>query len=126
MEDQHTKGPKDSVPEKGRPKSAARIVVRKIPQEQRLRGWATSAAKVQGVDVRQAKPPAAVTTAVRELNEIARLAAGTLLGRGGAEAMFQRRIAQAPPENFRGNQGRRSEEHTSELQSRQYLVCRLL
>src|SRR5947209_12259886 len=25
-----------------------------------------------------------------------------------------------------GRQGRRSEEHTSELQSRQYLVCRLL
>src|SRR3712207_7005583 len=25
-----------------------------------------------------------------------------------------------------GSQGRRSEEHTSELQSRQYLVCRLL
>src|SRR3712207_8809512 len=25
-----------------------------------------------------------------------------------------------------GEQGRRSEEHTSELQSRQYLVCRLL
>src|SRR3712207_8287284 len=30
----------------------------------------------------------------------------------------------APP--LRGRRSRRSEEHTSELQSRQYLVCRLL
>src|SRR3712207_7263073 len=32
----------------------------------------------------------------------------------------------APPPAPRGPAGRRSEEHTSELQSRQYLVCRLL
>src|SRR3712207_8166488 len=34
----------------------------------------------------------------------------------------------APPQRARrfGGIGRRSEEHTSELQSRQYLVCRLL
>src|SRR3712207_8987629 len=31
-----------------------------------------------------------------------------------------------PPAPRRGRSGRRSEEHTSELQSRQYLVCRLL
>src|SRR3712207_7244885 len=30
------------------------------------------------------------------------------------------------PAPLRHQQGRRSEEHTSELQSRQYLVCRLL
>src|SRR3712207_8526650 len=29
-------------------------------------------------------------------------------------------------DGFRGHVSRRSEEHTSELQSRQYLVCRLL
>src|SRR3712207_9302186 len=34
-------------------------------------------------------------------------------------------IAEAPAEAIRP-QGARSEEHTSELQSRQYLVCRLL
>src|SRR3712207_6897320 len=50
-------------------------------------------------------------------------------GRGGAV----QRICQAlPPYRVgaivvaRGPQGWRSEEHTSELQSRQYLVCRLL
>src|SRR3712207_7134470 len=31
-----------------------------------------------------------------------------------------------PPEPYKGKGIRRSEEHTSELQSRQYLVCRLL
>src|SRR3712207_6956884 len=34
----------------------------------------------------------------------------------------RRRVGQ----QFQGSAGRRSEEHTSELQSRQYLVCRLL
>src|SRR5947209_14676770 len=42
---------------------------------------------------------------LRELNQAHRLAAGNNVGR---------------------NQADRSEEHTSELQSRQYLVCRLL
>src|SRR3712207_7254172 len=32
----------------------------------------------------------------------------------------------APPRTHEGRTGDRSEEHTSELQSRQYLVCRLL
>src|SRR3712207_7832043 len=38
------------------------------------------------------------------------------------------RVGEAEPEARRGagDQSRRSEEHTSELQSRQYLVCRLL
>src|SRR3712207_8591688 len=37
------------------------------------------------------------------------------------------RVADAPADAGRpGLRGRRSEEHTSELQSRQYLVCRLL
>src|SRR3712207_8526641 len=31
-----------------------------------------------------------------------------------------------PPRRLGRSEGRRSEEHTSELQSRQYLVCRLL
>src|SRR3712207_7896739 len=31
-----------------------------------------------------------------------------------------------PPQRLLGDRRRRSEEHTSELQSRQYLVCRLL
>ena len=51
--------------------------------------------------------PKSVITAVRELNEIARLAAGTLLGRSGAETMFEQRLAEAPPENFSGVPGRR-------------------
>src|SRR3712207_8410992 len=40
---------------------------------------------------------------------------------GGLPAL--RRARRGPA---RGEQGRRSEEHTSELQSHQYLVCRLL
>src|SRR3712207_8665722 len=35
-------------------------------------------------------------------------------------------FASAPVSNHRDDRSRRSEEHTSELQSRQYLVCRLL
>src|SRR3712207_8398766 len=42
--------------------------------------------------------------------------------RGGAPG--PRRVRRAPGEGRGG--GARSEEHTSELQSRQYLVCRLL
>src|SRR3712207_7195078 len=38
----------------------------------------------------------------------------------------ERRGAQDAPGRRQGPLGRRSEEHTSELQSRQYLVCRLL
>src|SRR3712207_7859245 len=36
------------------------------------------------------------------------------------------RTPQAPVRNAIATRARRSEEHTSELQSRQYLVCRLL
>src|SRR3712207_7853679 len=41
---------------------------------------------------------------------------------------IQRFLSQpfAVAEVFTGTKGQRSEEHTSELQSRQYLVCRLL
>src|SRR3712207_7562506 len=52
--------------------------------------------------------------------------------RGEAEAraapLADRRPGELPPERARGHPNRppRSEEHTSELQSRQYLVCRLL
>src|SRR3712207_393692 len=35
-------------------------------------------------------------------------------------------VNEARPREDRGGRGGRSEEHTSELQSRQYLVCRLL
>src|SRR3712207_8810113 len=45
------------------------------------------------------------------------------------EADHQRHLADArrqPVEHLPGRRGARSEEHTSELQSRQYLVCRLL
>src|SRR3712207_8508773 len=40
------------------------------------------------------------------------------------EALIRRRGGELPPMGIRA--GDRSEEHTSELQSRQYLVCRLL
>src|SRR3712207_7135337 len=44
------------------------------------------------------------------------------LAAGSAEALAARKAEQAETQRLR----RRSEEHTSELQSRQYLVCRLL
>src|SRR3712207_8915666 len=48
---------------------------------------------------------------------------GQGVGRGPGEAGPQLLLG---PERGRDIRGRRSEEHTSELQSRQYLVCRLL
>src|SRR3712207_7265563 len=50
-------------------------------------------------------------------------------GRGVARERTQwqrRRLAPRVVGTVRGRGGRRSEEHTSELQSRQYFVCRLL
>src|SRR3712207_8528398 len=41
-------------------------------------------------------------------------------------ALAQRAHGTEPDDRIRDLVGRRSEEHTSELQSRQYLVCRLL
>src|SRR3712207_7906130 len=47
--------------------------------------------------------------------------------RPAAEARRDREVAQVPHEHAAdARSARRSEEHTSELQSRQYLVCRLL
>src|SRR3712207_8514207 len=51
-------------------------------------------------------------------------ASGARCSRRGGAAAFPRR-ARRWRRNWRGWE-RRSEEHTSELQSRQYLVCRLL
>src|SRR3712207_7214763 len=53
--------------------------------------------------------------------------------RPGTTTSCVARVARGTPDAHRGggrdrrsSRGRRSEEHTSELQSRQYLVCRLL
>src|SRR3712207_7768223 len=46
--------------------------------------------------------------------------------RGGPGGRLDRRPAGGRGAAARLRNGRRSEEHTSELQSRQYLVCRLL
>src|SRR3712207_7165926 len=48
---------------------------------------------------------------------------GALIGFAGPRVIEQT-IRQSLPEGFQRSE--RSEEHTSELQSRQYLVCRLL
>src|SRR3712207_7926161 len=59
----------------------------------------------------------------------------TTLFRSGGRPTSPRHAGQLPPRRADeragagrddGPRGRRSEEHTSELQSRQYLVCRLL
>src|SRR3712207_6881336 len=60
------------------------------------------------VDRRDPPPPAAVVEV-------------PLLFESGMERVFDRTVAGVADE-----EGRRSEEHTSELQSRQYLVCCLL
>src|SRR3712207_8516446 len=48
------------------------------------------------------------------------------LGRSKPTAMYYRRFQEEPPIPQMSEEAIRSEEHTSELQSRQYLVCRLL
>src|SRR3712207_8854130 len=67
-----------------------------------------------------------------EAGEPFRAAVGADLSRG-AGADLRRRARRADPRRWRAGaadhgagRGARSEEHTSELQSRQYLVCRLL
>src|ERR1035437_10200608 len=52
-----------------------------------------------------------------------------ILGNGELKSLFQvavNAISQSAKEKIEAAGGSRSEEHTSELQSRQYLVCRLL
>src|SRR3712207_8792300 len=68
-----------------------------------------------GPQRRQARPAADV-----HLQQLAHHAAG------GQEQVLHRRPAAIDPRHLRGAARARSEEHTSELQSRQYLVCRLL
>src|SRR3712207_7803401 len=67
-----------------------------------------------GVASRAAAPHRVQARMARRLPELARQRRGTR-----ARPLRPRRRAAAAA-------GRRSEEHTSELQSRQYLVCRLL
>ncbi len=72
-----------------------RPVARRIVSVGRLQGLAMLAARVQGVGVADARAPAAVMTAVRELHQLAGLAAGALLRRKDAERLFDQRIATA-------------------------------
>src|SRR3712207_7333109 len=55
-------------------------------------------------------------------DQVARQPSGVPLGQRPAGAA----VADRPEHHRRGDEALRSEEHTSELQSRQYLVCRLL
>src|SRR3712207_8711472 len=47
-------------------------------------------------------------------------------GKAAARRLPSLKVVFDPYEALRGSHAARSEEHTSELQSRQYLVCRLL
>src|SRR3712207_8829971 len=60
-----------------------------------------------------------------DLQHLGQLAKSRLVG-PELEAAGQIRLVLAPGSDPGRPVGRRSEEHTSELQSRQYLVCRLL
>src|SRR3712207_7618911 len=65
---------------------------------------------------------------VRQLDVLARRAGEAILGgaaAAGGAADAAGRVLHRPDQRL-GVLARRSEEHTSELQSRQYLVCRLL
>src|SRR3712207_9051197 len=55
-----------------------------------------------------------------------RAGASARAGEGTSPAGGPHSRRSARPQRERGSRTRRSEEHTSELQSRQYLVCRLL
>src|SRR5258707_4981592 len=63
---------------------------------------------------------------VRELHEIARLAARAGTDVGAVELDVPHLLGLLALARIRMARHGRSEEHTSELQSRQYLVCRLL
>src|SRR3712207_8380399 len=66
-------------------------------------------------------------SANRELRHVAALGGQRLLFLPPGLPVLRRRRDRARPSlRLRRPQGHRSEEHTSELQSRQYLVCRLL
>src|SRR3712207_8236288 len=67
------------------------------------------------------------TTLFRSARSGARVGPVALAGRGGAGgAGGDRRHGAVPRQRHPATARPRSEEHTSELQSRQYLVCRLL
>src|SRR3712207_8010398 len=82
-----------------------------------------------GIAGDRAAPPPLVERAVAELGGI-----DCLVNNAGMGAVVRGDVLDLRPENFdrvtavnlRGTIFLRSEEHTSELQSRQYLVCRLL
>src|SRR3712207_5490630 len=59
---------------------------------------------------------------------LARLLLGDMVARGEGKMLFTSSIASTMPGTYEAiyAASKRSEEHTSELQSRQYLVCRLL
>src|SRR5262249_47765346 len=100
MDDNAAKGSKESAAEERRSNPITRLVSRKIIPKQRLQAMAALAAKVQGVGVHQAQATLPVLAAVRELNDIARLATGTLLRRSGPEVMFRQRLSEALPQDF--------------------------
>src|SRR5258707_8844105 len=69
------------------------------------------------------RPPRSTLFPYTTLFRSPRVRRGGRAARGGGR---QRDLARARPRSVRDAARQRSEEHTSELQSRQYLVCRLL
>ncbi|MFQ5657988.1 MAG: hypothetical protein ACE5G5_10635, partial [Candidatus Methylomirabilales bacterium] len=108
MKEQGMESPKDSPLAKGRSPHANRLVAQPIISAQRLRAQAARAAKVQGVNIHQAKAPRAVMNAVRELNELAQLAAGVQQQLDGFESSFRGRLAQGAPRDFDHTSGERN------------------
>src|SRR3712207_7002642 len=75
------------------------------------------------------RPPRSTLFPYTTLFRSRRVRARQYLGDGHAQRRRRRRVAGARAVragSVRGDARGRSEEHTSELQSRQYLVCRLL
>src|SRR3712207_8419132 len=69
---------------------------------------------------------APLLTGVNIARNNARGGGGVYLYRSAAQFLDNATAGSAPTCRFDNNTTNRSEEHTSELQSRQYLVCRLL
>src|SRR5712692_1113786 len=115
VEEQGINHPNSLPPDKGRPKRDPGFLDRRFFDKERLTKLAALAAKVQGVRINQARAPRTVLSAIRELNEIAVLAAATELGLDGAERLFQERLASARSSDRPRNPGGRSKAIVSGL-----------
>ncbi len=114
--------PKGSLLENASPEWAPMLEDRKFFLSRRLVELAALAAKVQGTRIDRGRAPKGVMTAIRELNEIAILAAGTRLGLDRADRLFQERLAGTGRQERLGVPGQRSKAIVAALDGHRGLV----